>query len=273
MKKSIKEFLYIIDKLSQNYKYFFFLGKGGVGKTTLSILLSQHFKNALLISLDPAHNISDILNLDIKKEHKNYKETQIYEPDIDKLIIKRSIEIAKNFEKISPLISIFEPVAIRENLPYLPGIEEEVILEIIFDTIDKNYDKIIFDMPPTGFSLRIINLIFLRKKIFNFLYKQRKKILTLRKVKGEEKKDDRILGKIKKEKEKYDRILPKIKNNSIFFIVSVPQKPSLLESERIKKFLKKRKLKFKRILNMSEKEHESLKEFDLIVPYIEKFDF
>ena len=61
----------------------FFLGKGGVGKTTLSLLyaIQNKEKKIALISLDKAHNLKDAL---IHFSDKDLKHILIEEVDIEK---------------------------------------------------------------------------------------------------------------------------------------------------------------------------------------------
>ncbi|MGB5793973.1 ArsA family ATPase, partial [Poseidonibacter sp.] len=56
--------------LSKIPQFLFFTGKGGVGKTSMScaisLALAQLGKKVLLISTDPASNLDEVLQVDLK---------------------------------------------------------------------------------------------------------------------------------------------------------------------------------------------------------------
>src|SRR5437868_12374751 len=58
-------------RTSNSPKLTFFLGKGGVGKTTVSTAYALHAsgkpgRNVVLISTDPAHSLADVLDVKLK---------------------------------------------------------------------------------------------------------------------------------------------------------------------------------------------------------------
>src|SRR5438045_4305672 len=58
-------------KTAKNPELTFFLGKGGVGKTTVSTAYALHAsakrqRSVVLISTDPAHSLGDVLDLKLK---------------------------------------------------------------------------------------------------------------------------------------------------------------------------------------------------------------
>src|SRR5437764_12222044 len=58
-------------KTAKNPELTFFLGKGGVGKTTVSTAYALHAsakrgRKVVLISTDPAHSLADVLDVKLK---------------------------------------------------------------------------------------------------------------------------------------------------------------------------------------------------------------
>jgi len=159
-------------------KYLFFLGKGGVGKTTLSILYSFYFTfqgiDSKLFSIDPAHNIKDILNKINIRDLINFEEMDFEKEKID--YISQIKFQMMNINKSSLFFSIDH---LYKNIEEYPGFDEYLILFFIEKQILKS-DKnkiLIFDMPPTGLSLRILKLPYLNISYISTLIKLREQIL------------------------------------------------------------------------------------------------
>ena len=166
-------------------KLIFFIGKGGVGKSTVSAITSVHFssmsKDTLLVSMDPAHNQRDIFLMDFsKKLTKMGDHLAVTEIDTDYWIKKYLKETQDHIKKTYLYESAFNLQNYFNVLQFSPGLEEYALLlafENIVHTI-KDKEIIVFDMAPTAMTLRFFSmpfitliwlekLLLLRSKIFN----------------------------------------------------------------------------------------------------------
>ena len=149
----------IID--SPTLKWVFVGGKGGVGKTSVSsslaVLLAQNRPKVLIISTDPAHNLSDAFN-----QKMNFKPTLIngfnnlYGLEINPK------EIKDEDDNLSDMLGINldeETQNIFEDLKNsIPGIDEALAIGLLLQMIDKmDYSMVVFDTAPTGHTLRMLN--------------------------------------------------------------------------------------------------------------------
>jgi arsenite-transporting ATPase len=146
----------------------FFAGKGGVGKTSVAaatgIRVSEMGYRTVVMSLDVAHSLCDIFNLekDLLDQNKGRpikvgKKLWIQELDIQE-------EIEKNWKDIHRYLSVLLSTTgldeiLAEELAILPGMEEVSLLLYINRYVrDQAYDVIILDCAPTGESIRFISI-------------------------------------------------------------------------------------------------------------------
>lgn len=151
-----------------SYDVRFFIGKGGVGKTTtaaaFSLMKADEGKKVLIVSLDPAHNLGDVLKEALGDEPKQvYSNLWAAEVDFDKMVRKYMDELADEVKDIYGYLKIFNLEGYVDTLKYSPGIEEHATLEKIKEILRKNmengdYDVVVFDTPPTGLTVRIMAL-------------------------------------------------------------------------------------------------------------------
>lgn len=160
----------------------FFAGKGGVGKTSVTaatgLKVSRSNKRTIILSLDVAHSLSDIFDLDKDlMDHNRGKPVQVAENLwIQELDIQE--EIQENWGAIHQYLSVLLNTSgldeiLAEELAVLPGMEEVSLLLYINRYVQKGeYDAVLLDCAPTGESLRFISvpttLEWYIKKIFRF---------------------------------------------------------------------------------------------------------
>ena len=146
----------------------FFAGKGGVGKTSAAaatgIKAAEMGQKTVILSLDVAHSLSDIF--DLEKDLINYNRGKPVEVSKNLWIQELDIleEIEGNWGEIYRYIStLLQKTGIdevlSEELSILPGMEELSLLLYINQYIQNQaFDVMILDCAPTGESLRFISI-------------------------------------------------------------------------------------------------------------------
>lgn len=137
-----------------------YTGKGGTGKTVTScataLKCSELGYKTLLLSVDPAHTLSDAL------EHPIGNELTSISSNLDVLQIDPVIEMSKHYQQLLEyMASIFSSKGLDETLAYevamLPGMTQLfAMLKVEEIEQDESYDTIILDMMPSGEALRYL---------------------------------------------------------------------------------------------------------------------
>lgn len=191
-------------------KLAFFLGKGGVGKTTLSSAvayrLSASGQRVLICSLDPAHNLGDVFHTVLSNTLTPIRE------NLDGMEIDMALWIQKYLEESRSEIqnayrynTVIDLNRYLDIMKYSPGTEEYAVLwaiEHIYKTYKEAYDRIIFDTPPTALTLRFLAMPAISGLWIQELSKLRKTLLEKRRVLLKLNPEAAVLGgQVKKEED------------------------------------------------------------------------
>lgn len=248
--------------MNKDTKNIFFLGKGGVGKSTSSAITALHLsgngKKTLLVSLDPAHNQSDIFEKKFSEKSTKVNDNLIVkEVDIDFWVKKYLKDIQLQVKQTYSYLTAFNLEGYLDVLKYSPGIEEYALL-MAYKSIRNSVreeDYIIFDMPPTALALKFLslpqlslkwleNLVNLRNKII-----EKRKIITRIKFGNKEIEKDKILNKLNQQISDYKAIKDIFgdSNKTCLNLVLNTDKLSFSESQLIMDYLGKFNIPIKNI--------------------------
>jgi arsenite-transporting ATPase len=139
-----------------------YLGKGGVGKTTVSaasaLRSAELGYRTLVVSTDIAHSLADSLDRPLTGEP-----TEIA-PNLFAQEINVLDEIRQHWGQMQDYVgSVLRrqgmSKAIAEEMAIIPGMEEIVsLLHIHRQAAEGNFDRVIIDAAPTGETMRLLTL-------------------------------------------------------------------------------------------------------------------
>ena len=167
----------------------FYIGKGGVGKSTTSAITAVHLarnsRDCLLVSMDPAHNQSDIFQQNFSEKPQPVTDhLKVKEVNVDYWIEKYLKETEKTIKRTYSYESAFNLQNYFNVLQFSPGLEEYALLLAFENIIHTHEDKdvIIFDMAPTALTLRFFSLPFITLIWLEELLKLREKIYAKKEI-------------------------------------------------------------------------------------------
>ena len=266
----------------------FFMGKGGVGKSTsaalTSVFLAQKGHRVLLVSLDPAHNQSDIFEKSLSdKPSEMMPGLLAAEIDQDAWIRTYLKDVHRQIKKTYAYLTAFNLEKYFDVIKHSPGLEEYALM-LAFEKIRKDYsqfDYLMFDMPPTALSLKffslpslslvwIEHLLALRQEII-----EKRELITKIKLLGKEFERDKVLNKIEAQRKQYQALKETLEDTerTHVFLVLNPDKLSHAESLRIFNSLKQIHIRLHRTIYNKRPANKSCANIDPVFTGIPMLNF
>ena len=223
-------------------KWIFVGGKGGVGKTTtsccLSIRLAKARENVLVISTDPAHNLSDAFGQKFGSEPSlvsGFDNLYCMEIDPSGAMEEMHAQMAASGGG-GGMASIFSDLTSS-----IPGIDEAMgFAEIMKQVQTMDFSAIVFDTAPTGHTLRLLSFPSTLEKTFEKIMGLKSKFGGMfnqmsSMFGGQLPSQDALLGRLDATREVIEQVNRQFKDatKTTFVCVCIPEFLSLYETERL----------------------------------------
>jgi len=197
----------------------------------LAAQLAKTRRDVLLISTDPAHNLSDAFGQKFSKEETKVDGfTNLFAMEIDP-----HVEVDVD----DPALDSNTKSFVSEMASSIPGIDEAMsFAELMKQVQSMNHDVIVFDTAPTGHTLRLLAFPSLLEKAFAKLMTVKNKFDGIfRQVAGAmpANTEEKVLQRFDQLKTAVETIHKNFKNPEVttFICVCIPEFLSLFETERL----------------------------------------
>jgi len=227
---------------------FFFLGKGGVGKSTTSALtalgLARRGLDVLLVSLDPAHNQRDLFGEPFSDRPRRVTAgLRVVEIDQERWIRRYLDGVQARIEENYRYLTSFNLERYFRVLRHSPGLEEHALLMAYRANLDRfgEADALVLDMAPTALSLRFFQLPALSLTWARHLAELRREIVEKREIvtrvrlPGGEVETDTVLRRLDESIAEYEALDTAFRDGARtrITVVLTPERLALSESRRI----------------------------------------
>jgi len=247
----------VVDQESLNW--IFVGGKGGVGKTTtsccLAVQLSKVRPSVLVVSTDPAHNLSDAFGQKFGREPlkvNGFDNLYCMEVDSSGEQEWEAVEAAQAAQGVAPdgLESGVGSI-MKDLMTSVPGIDEAMAFAELMKMVqDMNYSTIVFDTAPTGHTLRLLSfpktmesaigkLLDLKNRFSGLLTQ-----VTAFMGAGGQEGVEAMIQKLEQLKSLIDQVHNQIRDpeKTTFVCVCIPEFLSIYETERLVQELSKNEI-------------------------------
>ena len=239
-------------------EYVLYGGKGGVGKTTCAAATALASANdgtaTLVVSTDPAHSLSDVLETPIPAEPAQLSEdVPLYGVEIDPDAVDTPFAGGGMDDLFSGMGAAAgagagmggEGGPAGEGMPNpfdpgaMPGADEAAAMQLLLEYLDDpRFERVVVDTAPTGHTLRLLQLPELMESMVGRLLTFRERMSgmlgNLPGPFGDEQAGEGI-DQLEELSERIERLRGALRDpaRTEFRVVMVPERLSVIEAERL----------------------------------------